>query len=202
MMADKLPWENIRAVRVLELLKEAVGLWHRRHTEMMGVLPREHPVKIQGLSLSLIFTASNAHLAPSLPLSEVTAEKFQWCPRRRPGNNHPSVHPHLCVCIRAHDWPYVQTTLVCLCFHSYEVHIRICMWLVDHSVASVSPSEGYQIPAGWLRHHFASQTAWCKTICILASPLWLPLCKVSFNTIQTVSLWNSCQSTQWLSFHI
>lgn len=148
-MADELPWENIRAVRVLELLKEAVGLWHWRHTAMMGVLPREHPVKIQGLSPSLIFAPSNAHPALSLPLSEVTAEKFQWCPRRRPGNNHPSVHLHLYVCIRAHDWPYVHIVLVCLCFRPCEDHVCTCTWLVDRPVASVASSQGYQIPAGW-----------------------------------------------------
>lgn len=152
MMADEFPWENIRAVRVLELLKEAVGLWHWRHTAMMGVLPREHPIKIQGLSLSLIFAPANAHLAPSLPLSEVAAEKFQWCPRR-PGNNHPSVHLHLCVWILAHYWPYVQTVLVFLSMW------RSCMYMyvVDRPVASVTPSQGYQIPDGRLLHHFASQ---------------------------------------------
>lgn len=99
--------------------KEAVGLWHWRHTEMMGVLPGEHPVKIQGLSHFFFFAPSNAHLAPSLPLSEVTAEKFQWCPRR------PRIIIQVCVCI------YVSASermIDLMCAHSLCVCVFLFMW--------------------------------------------------------------------------
>lgn len=112
-IADEFPWKNIRAVRVLELLKRK--LWDSGIEDTQRWLefsPGSIRLKFKD-SLSLIFAPSNAHLAPSLPLSEVTAEKFQWCPRR------PRIIIQVCICIRvciqAHDWPYVRTMCFCPC---------------------------------------------------------------------------------------
>ncbi len=127
-MADELPWENIRADWVLELLKEVVGLWHWRHTEMMGLLPGEHPVKIQGLSLSLILAHSKAHPAPSLPLSEVTAEKFQWCPRRLRVIIQVCICIYVCVSKRMIDLMCAQSLCVCVCVHVRNTYGRVGGW--------------------------------------------------------------------------
>lgn len=142
--------ENIGTVRVLELLKQAVGLWHWRHTEMIVVLPREHPVKIQGLSLCLSF--SLPLMLISLPLSEVMAENFQWCPRR------PRIIIQVCVCIyvcvskRMIDLMCAQSSCICLFVHVKLMYWRVRGWPL---VGLCRTLAGSSDP---LLHHFSSQT--------------------------------------------
>ena len=161
MMREKLPWENNQAIRFLELLKEAVGFWHRRHIEMIRVLPMEHPVKIQGPTPSLIF-------APSLPLGEVMVEKFQWWPRM------PRIIIYVCVCIyvcsQAQDWPYMHTKpCVCPC----ENHVWMWRWLQDYQTLC----RVLTAPFGKL-----NRSSDVKQASILASPLWIPLHKILENS--------------------
>lgn len=76
-------------------------------------------LKFKDSLIFFFFAPSNAHLAPSLPLSEVTAEKFQWCPRR------PRIIIQVCVCI------YVSASermIDLMCAHSLCVCVFLFMW--------------------------------------------------------------------------
>lgn len=177
-MADELPQENNRAVRVLELLKETVGLWHWRHTEMMGDLPREHPVKIQGLSPSLIFAPSNAHLAPSLPLSEVTAEKFQWCPRRLRIIIQVCICIYVCVSKRMIDLMCAQSLCVCGLVHVKITYGRVGGWPLGGLCRRLAGLSDPPLVGRCTLSH-PDQAVWCEAISTSASPLWFPLRKRS-----------------------
>lgn len=191
MMADALPWENIRAFRVLTLLKEAVGLWHWRHPEMMGILSREHPVKIQGLSPSLLFAPSIAHLASSLSLSISQRGHGRKVSMMPPGTekNHPSVHLHLCVCVSGCMIDLICTRSLCVCvFVKLKImYRRVGGWPHSGLCRTLSGLSDRLQPgrcAGlmWCDEHFASP------------PVVSSLREIS--NISTESLWDLLQGVQ------
>lgn len=145
---------------------------------MMGVLPREHPVKIQGLSPSLIFAPSNAHLAPSLPLSEVTAEKFQWCPRRLRIIIQVCICIYVCVPKHMIDLMCAQCLCVCVFVYVWIMYGRVGGWpLCGLCRILTGLSDPLLVDRCTPLH--PKQAVWCGAISTLASPLWFPPCRVS-----------------------
>lgn len=88
----------------------------------------------------------------SLPLSEVMAEKFQWCPRRLRIIIQVCVCIYVCVSKRMIDLMCAQSLCMCLFVHVKFMYWRVCGWLFGGLCWTLAGSSDP------LLHHFASQT--------------------------------------------